>query len=156
MKKYIIPTTYRGQQIYNMVCAKSDKHASVLLNTNVYFIRKYARKSDDTEYFNGIMSYFDSGLLWKKEKKFINKKMQNVEIKELIDKHVDYTHGNINKYKPMKTETPTKKKGRRPSDDPKQQVNIYIPKSRIDLLNYEKVVAIATEAVEFEYQRVKP
>jgi hypothetical protein len=89
MKKYKIDTIYRGQQITKMVCAKSAKEAANLLEVNTYFINKYALKNKTNEPFKGVLAYFDSGLLFTKEKDLIRVKMPLERLKAIIDTHKD-------------------------------------------------------------------
>ncbi len=89
MKKYTIVVTYKSQQIKKMCCAKNVKDAAELLGVNTYFINKYGYKTKIDTSFDGIISSFDSGLLWEKEKSLINVEMPLERMKSLIDWHKD-------------------------------------------------------------------
>jgi hypothetical protein len=87
MKRYIISTLYKGQQITKSACAKNVKDASKLLEVNQYTLNKYGYKLKIVNPFDGVIAYFDSGLLWEKEKGLIGVKMTLEELKKLIDLH---------------------------------------------------------------------
>lgn len=89
MKKYEITAMYRGQQIFKVFWAKSDKQAAEILDTSVYQIKTYALKSNNGELFTGINAYFDSGMLWYNEKSLIRKLMSFERLIAIIDTYKD-------------------------------------------------------------------
>ena len=97
MKKYIISVMYRGQQITKMVCAKNIKEAANLLEVNTYFIKAYGYNMKTDAPFTGVIAYFDSGMLWGKEKGFIKIEMPLDELKALVDKHRDVEYSEFKK-----------------------------------------------------------
>lgn len=95
MKRYTFPTTYRGQQIFKVAFAKSDKEASIIFNESLYRIKNYCGKQVMELSFEGIKGYFDSGQLWNMYKDRIRELMPIDELQKLIDdfqekKHIDY------------------------------------------------------------------
>ena len=89
LRKFTYPKMYRGQQIFQICWAKSDKEASLILDTTVHNIKTYCTKIDTGEVFDGIMAYFDSGMLWEKEKSLIGELMPMETMKQLIDLHMN-------------------------------------------------------------------
>jgi hypothetical protein len=89
MKKYTISIMYKQQQITKMVCAKNTKDAANLLGVNTYYINKYAFKNKIDKPFIGVIAYFDSGMLWNKEKNLIGIEMPLESLKAIIDTHKD-------------------------------------------------------------------
>ncbi len=116
MKKYTYSTTYSGQQITKIVCAKSIKEAAEKLEISTYAVNTYCvvvkiEPTDDplviqTKYsgkiglalpFGGVVAYFDSGMLWKKEKSLIRVPMLLDQLTELIDKYNDLEYNKFKK-----------------------------------------------------------
>ena len=87
MKKYTISVMYRGQQITKMVCAKNTKDAANLLGVNAYFINKYGFKNKVEKPFEGVVAYFDSGMLWREEKSLIRVEMPLERLIAIIDSY---------------------------------------------------------------------
>ena len=87
MKKYTISVMYRGQQITKMVCAKNTKEAAELLGVNTYFINKYGFKNKVETPFDGVIAYFDSGMLWREEKSLIRVEMPLERLMAIIDSY---------------------------------------------------------------------
>ena len=87
MKKYTISSMYRGQQITKMVCAKNTKDAADLLGVNTYYINKYGLKNKVEKSFEGVVAYFDSGMLWHEEKSLIRVEMPLERLMALIDSY---------------------------------------------------------------------
>ena len=80
---------YRGQQITKMVCAKNTKEAAELLGVNTYFINKYGFKNKVETPFDGVIAYFDSGMLWREEKSLIRVEMPLERLMAIIDSYQD-------------------------------------------------------------------
>lgn len=80
---------HRGQQITKMVCAKNTKDAANLLGVNEYFINKYGFKNKVENPFEGVVAYFDSGMLWREEKSLIRVKMPLERLIAIIDSYKD-------------------------------------------------------------------
>jgi hypothetical protein len=97
MKKYTISVMYRGQQITKMVCAKNVNEASELLGVNTYFINRYGYKNKIDSPFNGVVAYFDSGNLWRKEKSLIRVEMPLERLIAIIDSHQDKSYAKFKK-----------------------------------------------------------
>jgi hypothetical protein len=97
MKKYTVSVLYRGQQIEKSVCAKNIKQASEMLELGQYFIKTYGYCSKVDNIFNGVLSSFDSGMLWEKEKLLIRVKIPFEELKLIIDKYKDEEYRGFNK-----------------------------------------------------------
>ena len=97
MKKYTISVIHRGQQITKMVCAKNTKEASILLGVNTYFINKYGFKNKIETPFDGVIAYFDSGMLWEKEKSLIRVKMPLEKLTAIIDTYKDKEYADFKK-----------------------------------------------------------
>ena len=97
MKKYTISTMYRGQQITKMVCAKNAKIAADLLGVNTYFINKYGFKNEIETPFDGVIAYFDSGLLFREEKSLIRVEMPLERLIAIIDSHKDKSYAQFKK-----------------------------------------------------------
>jgi hypothetical protein len=89
MKKYTISVMHRGQQITKMVCAKNTKEAANLLGVNTYFINKYGFKNKIETPFDGVIAYFDSGVLWREEKSLISVEMPLERLIAIIDSYQD-------------------------------------------------------------------
>jgi hypothetical protein len=89
MKKYTISVMHRGQQITKMVCAKNTKEAANLLGVNTYFINKYGFKNKIETPFDGVVAYFDSGMLWREEKSLIRVEMPLERLIAIIDSYQD-------------------------------------------------------------------
>jgi hypothetical protein len=89
MKKYTISVLYRGEQITKMVCAKNAKDAAALLGVNTYFINKYGYKNKTENPFEGVIAYFDSGMLWREERGLLRVEMPISELQAIIDSHVN-------------------------------------------------------------------
>jgi hypothetical protein len=89
MKKYTISVMHRGQQITKMVCAKNTKEAANLLGVNTYFINKYGFKNKIETPFDGVIAYFDSGVLWREEKSLIRVEMPLERLIAIIDSYQD-------------------------------------------------------------------
>ena len=89
MKKYTYSSMYRGQQITKIVCAKSIKEASLLLEVNAYTIKTYAFINKIQSPFEGVLAYFDSGMLWNKRKDLIRKEMPLNELIKIIDYYIN-------------------------------------------------------------------
>ena len=85
MKKFSYSDQYRGQQITKLVCAKNAKEASEKLGINIYTVRKYCLSSKTEDTFEGVMAYFDSGMLWRERKDLIQVIMPLEELKTIID-----------------------------------------------------------------------
>jgi hypothetical protein len=92
MKKYTISTMYRGQQITKMVCAKNTKEAASLLGVNTYTFNKYGFKNKIEKPFEGVIAYFDSGMLWREEKSLIRVEMPLERMIAIIDSHKDKSY----------------------------------------------------------------
>lgn len=97
MKKYTIPTLYRGQQIHKIICAKSDKQTSEILNTSVYQIKNYAHKKQEDNPFEGVKAYFDCGMLMDKEYNLLRKVMSYDQLKSIIDGYKDKEYAEFKK-----------------------------------------------------------
>jgi len=97
MKKYTISTLYRGQQITKSVCAKNISEAAEKLDVNSYFIKAYGYINKVETTFEGILSSFDSGMLWEKEKHLIRVIMPLEELTSIIDKYKDKEYGDFKK-----------------------------------------------------------
>lgn len=97
MKKYTISTIYRGQQITKMVCAKNTKEAANLLGVNTYTINKYGFKYKIEKPFDGVIAYFDSGMLWREEKSLIRVEMPLERMIAIIDSHKDKSYQEFKK-----------------------------------------------------------
>ncbi len=80
---------YRGQQITKMVCAKNTKEAANLLGVNSYYINKYGHKNKIEKPFEGVMAYFDSGMLWREERSLIRVEITLERMIAIIDSHKD-------------------------------------------------------------------
>lgn len=80
---------HRGQQITKMVCAKNTKDAANLLGVNAYFINKYGFKNKVEKPFEGVVAYFDSGMLWREEKSLIRVEMPLERLIAIIDSYQD-------------------------------------------------------------------
>ena len=89
MKKYTISVMHRGQQITKAVCAKNTKEAANLLGVNTYFINKYGFKNKIEIPFDGVIAYFDSGMLWRNEKSLIGVEMPLERLIAIIDSYQD-------------------------------------------------------------------
>jgi hypothetical protein len=92
MKKYTISVMHRGQQITKMVCAKNTKEAANLLGVNAYFINKYGFKNKIETPFDGVIAYFDSGMLWREEKSLIRVEMPLERLIAIIDSYQDKSY----------------------------------------------------------------
>jgi len=97
MKKYTYSTTHRGQPITKMCCAKNVKEAAYLLDTNVYCLSKYGFKNKIENPFEGVVAYFDSGMLWREERSLIRVEMPLDELIKLINKHQDKNYNEFKK-----------------------------------------------------------
>lgn len=80
---------YKGQQITKMACAKNTKEAAALLEVNTYFINKYGFKNKVETPFEGVIAYFDSGMLWREEKSLIRVEMPLEQLIAIIDSYKD-------------------------------------------------------------------
>jgi hypothetical protein len=89
MKKYIISVMYRGQQITKMVCAQNTKIAANLLGVNTYHINKYGFKNKIETPFDGVIAYYDSGMLWRERKDLIRVEMPLERLIDIIDSYQD-------------------------------------------------------------------
>ena len=92
MKKYTISVMHRGQQITKMVCAKNTKEAANLLGVNTYFVNKYGFKNKIETPFDGVIAYFDSGMLWREEKSLIRVEMPLERLIAIIDSYQDKSY----------------------------------------------------------------
>jgi len=97
MKKYTISVMYRGQQITKMACAKNTKEAADLLGVNTYFINKYGFKNKVETPFEGVIAYFDSGMLWREEKSLIRIEMPLERLMAIIDSYQDKAYQEFKK-----------------------------------------------------------
>ncbi len=88
---------YRGQQITKMACAKNVKKAAELLNVNTYFINRYGFKNRIDNPFDGVIAYFDSGMLWREEKSLIRVKMPLERLTAIIDSYNDKGYAEFKK-----------------------------------------------------------
>jgi hypothetical protein len=89
MKKYEYPSMYRGQQIFKVLWAKSDKDVSEKLDISVYMVKTYCYKSKVGEIFDGIKGYFDSGMLYREERSLLRQLIPIETLTALIDTHKD-------------------------------------------------------------------
>jgi hypothetical protein len=89
MKKYEISSMHKGQQIFKVFWAKSDKEAAQILDTSVYQIKTYAYKNTNGEQFDGVMAYFDSGFLYSKEPSLLRQLMPLERLTAIIDGYKD-------------------------------------------------------------------
>ena len=83
---------YKGQQITKMVCAKNAKDAAKLLEVNVYYIKKYGYISKIDKTFQGVVAYFDSGMLWENEKSLIRVEIPLERMIAIIDSYKDKSY----------------------------------------------------------------
>lgn len=88
---------HRGQQITKMVCAKNKQDAANLLGVNTYFINKYAFINKIETPFEGIIAYFDSGMLWVEEKSLIRVEMPLERLIAIIDSYQDKAYQEFKK-----------------------------------------------------------
>lgn len=89
MKQYTYHGLYKGQQIAKIVCAKTVKEAAEKLEITPYVIRTYCYITEPETNFDGIIAYYDSGLLYIKCKELIRVKMPLEELKLLVDKYTN-------------------------------------------------------------------
>lgn len=89
MKLYVYDCVYRGQQITKEVCAKNYKQAAYKLQINIYNVKKYTLKHNIDNPFEGVICYFNSGILWREAPSLINKRMYLEELKSIIDFYKD-------------------------------------------------------------------
>lgn len=89
-KKYHLPTTYRGYQVFITCCATSYKEAAKKFDTSLHFVRNYAGYTDEPDYFEGVRGYIDSGyIIYEYNRKDLwNKEMAYDDLKEIIDEYV--------------------------------------------------------------------
>jgi hypothetical protein len=97
MKKYTISVIYRGQQITKMVCAKNAKIAANILGVNPYHINKYGFKNKIETPFDGVIAYYDSGMLWRERKDLIRVEMPLERLIDIIDSYQDNQKHNLKK-----------------------------------------------------------
>lgn len=87
MKKYTYNTVYRGQQITKMCCAKSRREAAIKLGISSYQANHYLLFQDTDTTFEGIMAYFDSGMLYRHMPELIKVEMEYDKLKAIIDEY---------------------------------------------------------------------
>lgn len=76
---------------------KNTKEAAELLGVNTYFINKYGFKNKVETPFEGVIAYFDSGMLWREERSLIMAEMPLERLIAIIDSYQDKAYQEFKK-----------------------------------------------------------
>lgn len=89
--KYLYPAIYRGQQIFKVVYASTNREAAERLGVSLHLLRNYGGKQNSNLVTNIVFAFMDSGeIIFSAGRKDLNCKILTIkEMEKIIDDYLE-------------------------------------------------------------------